>query len=85
MQPLIRHEPGLDTPEKDEAETIAGIDVALPEILETARFSRIRLAAHRPLGSANRARRPVCGVSAHLAARINGCLVHEPADARLPG
>jgi hypothetical protein len=85
MQPLIRHEPGLDTPEKDEAETIAGIEEALTEILETARISpRIELAAHRPLGSVNRACRLVCGMSAHFAARF-GCPVHEPADARLPG
>lgn len=37
------------------------------------------LAAHRPLGSVNRARRQAYEMSAEFRARFNGCPMHEPA------
>lgn len=43
------------------------------------------LEAHRPLGSVNRARRPTYEMSSAFRARFNGCPVHAPADAHLPG
>jgi hypothetical protein len=43
------------------------------------------LAAHRPLGSLNRARKPSYEMSANFRAEHNGCPIHEPGKAaRLP-
>jgi hypothetical protein len=44
------------------------------------------LAAHRPLGSINRARKPAYEMSAGYRAEHNGCPIHEPgAGIKLPG
>lgn len=43
------------------------------------------IAAHRPLGGVMRARRPAYQDSAGLRGRLNGCPIHEPVAAELPG
>ena len=42
------------------------------------------LAAHRPLGSVNRARRETYRMSSEFRARVNRCPIHEPAALDLP-
>lgn len=43
------------------------------------------IAAHQPLGGLMRARRPAYQDSAELRGRLNGCPIHEPVTADLPG
>lgn len=53
---------------------------------ETMRFSVwTGLAAHRPLGAINRARRPTYEMSAAYRAEVNRCPIHEPRTVALPG
>ena len=54
-------------------------DRRVMQVDEMMRFSPwTGLAAHRPLGSINRARRPAYPHSADFRAAMNGCPIHEP-------
>jgi len=54
-------------------------DAAVQQVNEETRFSIwTGLAAHRPLGNINRARRDTYKHSAQFRARVNGCPIHEP-------
>lgn len=83
------------TVEWDEAEApfirVGTVRVAAQDSWEPARVARIDeqtrfsiwtgIAAHRPLGNVNRARRDTYRHSADFRARVNGCPYHEPASA----
>ena len=83
------------TVEWDEAEApfvrVGTVRVAAQDSWDPARAERIDertrfsiwtgIAAHRPLGNVNRARRDTYRHSADFRARVNGCPYHEPASA----
>ena len=83
------------TVEWDEAEApfvkVGTIRAAAQDSWDTARVERINeqtrfsiwtgIAAHRPLGNINRARKDTYRHSADFRARTNGCPYHEPASA----
>ena len=57
--------------------------VASPRLEDETAFDPWNcLAAHRPLGAVNRARREVMAVSRDLRAEFNRCPIHEPAAMR---
>jgi catalase len=74
--------------------TVARVEVAPQESWSEARAAAIddrmsfsvwhALAAHRPLGGINRARRETYAMSKDLRARQNGCPIHEPRAGAVP-
>ena len=83
------------TVEWDEAEApfvkVGTVRAAAQDSWEAARVERVNeqtrfsiwtgIAAHRPLGNVNRARKDTYRHSADFRARVNGCPYHEPASA----
>jgi hypothetical protein len=59
-------------------------EATVDRVNESMRFSVwTGLAAHRPLGGVNRARKPAYEHSSAFRARVNGCPIHEPAATKL--